>query len=228
MQDEEIGVVSAVYGEEAVAVASRGGLRQLTVRVDGLCFQCELPSDYPDVSPPKVLNGGFALGELRELFVPGEPVLLAWIEFVRDARRQIPVSASALPPAPAPPPPPRQVANITSSQILVVNKSKFQAHAAVCRSASACLEMIHYVQYVHQKATHNMWAYRCGDTEDYDDDGEDQAGKRLSLVIHSMQAHNVAVVVTRHYGGVQLGPARFKYIMQTCREALEQVYNERE
>ncbi|KAH9248494.1 hypothetical protein BASA81_013820 [Batrachochytrium salamandrivorans] len=227
MQDEEIDVVAAVYGEEAVAVASKSGLRQLTVRVDGLCFHCELPKDYPDVSPPKVLNGGFAHSELSEVFVPGEPVLLAWIELVRDMRRQAVVSPpSPSPPSPAPlppPPPPRQVANIVSSQILIINKSKFQAHAAVCRSASACLEMIQYVQYVHQKATHNMWAYRCGEEEDYNDDGEDQAGKRLSLVIHSMQAHNVAVVVTRYYGGIQLGPARFKYIMQTCREALEQL-----
>ena len=36
-----------------------------------------------------------------------------------------------------------------------------------------------------------------------------------------MGANNVLVVVSRWFGGVHLGPARFKYIANTARELLE-------
>ena len=36
-----------------------------------------------------------------------------------------------------------------------------------------------------------------------------------------MGANNVLVVVSRWFGGVHLGPARFKYIANTARELLD-------
>ena len=36
-----------------------------------------------------------------------------------------------------------------------------------------------------------------------------------------MGANNVLVVVTRWFGGVHLGPSRFKYIANTARELLD-------
>ena len=36
-----------------------------------------------------------------------------------------------------------------------------------------------------------------------------------------MNANNVIIVVSRWYGGIQLGPDRFKHISNACREILE-------
>lgn len=60
-------------------------------------------------------------------------------------------------------------------------------------------------------ATHNIFAYRftCPKTgvahHDCDDDGETAAGGRLAELLRLMPADGVAVVVTRHFGGILLG-----------------------
>lgn len=78
------------------------------------------------------------------------------------------------------------------------------------------------------KATHNISAYRIrtsadGNTvvyQDCDDDGETAAGARLLKLLQIMDVGNVLVVVSRWYGGVKLGPARFGIINAVAREAL--------
>jgi putative IMPACT (imprinted ancient) family translation regulator len=77
------------------------------------------------------------------------------------------------------------------------------------------------------RATHNMRAWRFCDERtgrlvaDNDDDGEDAAGGRMALLLEAMRAENVLVVVTRWYGGVQLGPLRFKVINDVARALVE-------
>ncbi|GLD94483.1 hypothetical protein PINS_up003094 [Pythium insidiosum] len=74
------------------------------------------------------------------------------------------------------------------------------------------------------RAIHNMLAYRIvGDfvVKDNDEDGEDGAGSKLSHLLELTHAENVAVVVTRWFGGVLLGPDRFKHINAAARQALE-------
>ncbi|WRT65005.1 uncharacterized protein IL334_001946 [Kwoniella shivajii] len=56
---------------------------------------------------------------------------------------------------------------------------------------------------------------------DYDDDGETAAGSRLKHLLEILELENVLVVVTRWYGGIHLGPDRFKHINQAARDALE-------
>ena len=76
------------------------------------------------------------------------------------------------------------------------------------------------------RATHNMMAYRFFDEgagvwrSDNDEDGEDAAGGRLSMLLEMMQVRHAVVVVTRWYGGVLLGPSRFKLISNAARHAL--------
>lgn len=62
---------------------------------------------------------------------------------------------------------------------------------------------------------------RCSQPTDYDDDGETQAGSRLKHLLEILEVENVLVVVTRWFGGVHLGPDRFKHINQAARDALE-------
>lgn len=75
-----------------------------------------------------------------------------------------------------------------------------------------------------ERAIHNMLAYRIvGDfvVKDNDEDGEDAAGSKLSHLLELTKAENVAVVVTRWFGGILLGPDRFKHINTAARETLE-------
>jgi hypothetical protein len=77
-------------------------------------------------------------------------------------------------------------------------------------------------------ATHNIFAFRFTHPEtgivhhDCDDDGECAAGTRMAEMMRLMGVSGVAVVVTRWYGGVKLGPDRFKCISNAARQLLEQ------
>lgn len=56
--------------------------------------------------------------------------------------------------------------------------------------------------------------------QDNDDDGETAAGGRLAHLLQIMDVWNVCVVVSRWYGGVKLGPGRFRFINMAARDAL--------
>ncbi|GJN87864.1 hypothetical protein Rhopal_000819-T1 [Rhodotorula paludigena] len=65
------------------------------------------------------------------------------------------------------------------------------------------------------RATHNISAYQFTTASgtrhaDNDDDGETAAGSRLAHLLTLLDVPNVMVVVTRWYGGIHLGPDRFK------------------
>ena len=79
------------------------------------------------------------------------------------------------------------------------------------------------------RATHNMLAYKFVDVarggvqvSDNDDDGESSSGAKLASLLELTAAQDVLVVVSRWFGGVLLGPARFKYIASTARQLLEE------
>ena len=55
--------------------------------------------------------------------------------------------------------------------------------------------------------------------QDCDDDGETAAGGRVLHLMQLMDLWNVMVVVTRWYGGHQLGPKRFSIINTVARDA---------
>ncbi|EKG18926.1 Impact [Macrophomina phaseolina MS6] len=75
------------------------------------------------------------------------------------------------------------------------------------------------------RATHNITAWRirgkgAAAFQDCDDDGETAAGGRVLHLLQLMDVWDVVVVVTRWYGGVQLGPDRFRLINQAARDAV--------
>lgn len=69
----------------------------------------------------------------------------------------------------------------------------------------------------------NAWRCQVGGVlhQDNDDDGETAAGGRLAHLLQILEVNNVLVVVTRYFGGILLGPDRFKHINQAARNALE-------
>ncbi|RIA89023.1 ribosomal protein S5 domain 2-type protein [Glomus cerebriforme] len=80
------------------------------------------------------------------------------------------------------------------------------------------------------KATHNIMAYRIVQKneendiilQDNDDDGETAAGSRLLHLLQLVDAKNVIVIVSRWFGGIKLGPERFKDIQNCARNLLEE------
>ncbi|KAH8056360.1 hypothetical protein JL722_7669 [Aureococcus anophagefferens] len=75
------------------------------------------------------------------------------------------------------------------------------------------------------RATHNMRAYRFTDAAgvrraDNDSDGEDGAGEKMAYLLDVLDAER-AVVVSRWYGGVHLGPDRFRHIAHCTQKILE-------
>lgn len=78
------------------------------------------------------------------------------------------------------------------------------------------------------RAAHNMLAWRMLSpatgalVSECDSDGEGGAGGGLHALLHNTGAENVAVLVTRWYGGIHLGPDRFKHINNCARSLLVQ------
>uniref|UniRef100_G1P312 Impact RWD domain protein n=1 Tax=Myotis lucifugus TaxID=59463 RepID=G1P312_MYOLU len=110
----------------------------------------------------------------------------------------------------------------------ITDRRSFQAHLApvVCPKQ---VKMVLAKLYENKKiasATHNIYAYRifCEDKQtflqDYDDDGETAAGGRLLHLMEVLNVRNVLVVVSRWYGGILLGPDRFKHINNCARSIL--------
>lgn len=76
------------------------------------------------------------------------------------------------------------------------------------------------------RASHAMRAWRIKDKDtgaqyqDLDDDGETAAGGRMLHLMTIMDVWNVMVVCCRWFGGVHIGPDRFKHINSATRDAL--------
>ena len=139
--------------------------------------------------------------------------------------------ASALIPAPCGPIRPSTPLAIFHGPDVVQQKSTFQAHVAQIRSREDVTNVIAqlYGDSRIARATHNMYAYRIVRHNeggavviaDNDDDGEDAAGSRLAHLLDLMNADNLLVVVSRWFGGVLMGPSRFKAICEVARDAIE-------
>ncbi|KAK9518957.1 hypothetical protein VZT92_021722 [Zoarces viviparus] len=107
-------------------------------------------------------------------------------------------------------------------------RSTFQPHVAPVVTPRQ-VKMVLGKLYENKKiasATHNVYAYRiyCEDKnsflQDCEDDGETAAGGRLLHLLQILDVRNVAVVVSRWYGGILLGPDRFKHINNCARNIL--------
>ncbi|OXU23457.1 hypothetical protein TSAR_001641 [Trichomalopsis sarcophagae] len=117
---------------------------------------------------------------------------------------------------------------ITHGEVIVDRKSSFQGHAASVSSVQQVRQVIAELQKNRkiQQATHNIYAYRIYNESnknfihDCDDDGEVQAGSRLLHLLEIMDAKNVVVMVSRWYGGIHLGPDRFRHINNAARQVL--------
>ncbi|KRE48764.1 YigZ family protein [Paenibacillus sp. Soil522] len=99
---------------------------------------------------------------------------------------------------------------LQASAEIVIKKSRFIGYAKPVESEEEAALFIHEIKQLHKQATHNCSAYIVGERDQFQkasDDGEPSgtAGKPILEVIKHKGLKNVAVVVTRYFGGIMLG-----------------------
>jgi len=93
---------------------------------------------------------------------------------------------------------------------IIIEKSRFIGYAMPIESEQEGIAFIEKIKTMHKSATHNVPAYIVGENNEiqrYSDDGEPSgtAGIPVLEVIKKEDLRNVAVVVTRYFGGIKLG-----------------------
>lgn len=91
-----------------------------------------------------------------------------------------------------------------------IRRSVFVAVLHRAESIEAAKDFISEISNSHKNATHNCWGYivgEKGETSHFSDAGEPAgtAGKPIFNTLRKYNLTNIAVVVTRYYGGVKLG-----------------------
>ncbi len=99
------------------------------------------------------------------------------------------------------------------------------AHAASIESAKAFISKI---SKENKTATHNCWAYIVGDQGQisHSSDAGEPSGTAGKPMLNTLAAHDmtrVAVVVTRHFGGVKLG---VRGLIEAYSQAVETAINQ--
>jgi uncharacterized YigZ family protein len=89
--------------------------------------------------------------------------------------------------------------------VLEVKKSRFLAQAIAIESTDQALAWLREI--ADPDATHNCWGYRLGSAYRFSDDGEPggTAGRPILAAIDNQGFDQVMLVVTRWYGGINLG-----------------------
>ncbi len=93
---------------------------------------------------------------------------------------------------------------------IVIEKSTFIGYAKPVTDEDEALAFIQEIKKKHRDATHNVPAYVLGEHNDIqrcNDDGEPSgtAGVPVLEVLKKEDVRDVAVVVTRYFGGIKLG-----------------------
>lgn len=91
-----------------------------------------------------------------------------------------------------------------------IEKSTFIGYAKPVDTEQEAVDFVNEIKAKHKDATHNVWAYTVGqnmEIQRYSDDGEPSgtAGIPSLEVIKKSDLRNLAVVVTRYFGGIKLG-----------------------
>ncbi|KAJ4462201.1 putative ribosomal protein S5 domain 2-type protein [Paratrimastix pyriformis] len=132
-------------------------------------------------------------------------------------------SEPATPPVPVPEEPEIEIIH---GPPFVDRKSKFVAHLARVKTLAEVEQMRAILLRDKRiaQATHNVLAYRLSAPllEARDDDGEGGAGDTMLYLLQKMNVMDVAVLVTRWFGGILLGPDRFRHFQDLTKAIVDQ------
>ena len=92
----------------------------------------------------------------------------------------------------------------------IINKSRFIGYAQPVESEEEAIAFVDKIKKKHKDATHNVPVYLVGEKfeiQRYSDDGEPSgtAGVPVLSMLKNEGITNIALVVTRYFGGVKLG-----------------------
>ncbi|KAH8665972.1 ribosomal protein S5 domain 2-type protein [Tricladium varicosporioides] len=118
----------------------------------------------------------------------------------------------------------------TTSSTITSKQSTFIARSITVTSPTQAKATINALTSTHpslKTASHNITAYRIilpsgSILEDSNDDGESKAGACILRVLKDHNLTNVLLVVSRWYGGIFLGPDRFRIMTDVAKDALAQ------
>uniref|UniRef100_A0A5S6QMP3 RWD domain-containing protein n=1 Tax=Trichuris muris TaxID=70415 RepID=A0A5S6QMP3_TRIMR len=236
LQQEELEALTAIFGDQWQFHSEKVTLPKDYPSLAPPIYL--LSSPYLDSREKEILSG-----KLEEAYLncAGQPVLFQWSEIIKDAflekfesypvndaeiqemtsnTQQVQASSEAT----------RQGCTpaVSSGEPFTDRKSTFQAHVAEVKSKDDVVAVIQLLLANPKiaRATHNMYAYRIQGSggvwiQDCEDDGETQAGSRLLHLLQLADVRDAIVIVSRWYGGIQLGADRFKHINNVARLQLE-------
>lgn len=96
---------------------------------------------------------------------------------------------------------------IDSKNEIIIKKSKFICHLFFVQDINDIKEKLNYINTKYKDATHNCYAYICGNLKKMSDDGEPSgtAGMPILNILETNNLNNTLAVVTRYFGGIKLG-----------------------
>lgn len=112
----------------------------------------------------------------------------------------------------------------------VIDKSRFIAHIKPVETREEAEEFFRKIREKHRKATHNVPTYVIGEKFELQwasDDGEPQgtAGAPMVQMLVKEGITNVAVIVTRYFGGIKLGTGGLvRAYTGSAKQALEKAH----
>jgi putative IMPACT (imprinted ancient) family translation regulator len=232
--EDEVCAINSIY--EHCMVEWAPWIYDVQVADSGLVVRLSFPRAYPSKRPKimAVIKGNTSIETaervLDSVFREGQVVVFDFVEVAREELQKTVVAETT-----ETDPEPHQSIPIdvfngwTSGETVTDRKSAFVGRACEVHSGEQAMEKIALLKLDKKiaRATHNMTAYRIRRhdgvvLQDCDDDGETAAGGRLLHLLTLTDCWNVVVCVSRWYGGIQLGPDRFKHINSCARDALVQ------
>ncbi|KAH9635282.1 hypothetical protein HF086_001938 [Spodoptera exigua] len=236
-QVDEIEALASIY-EHEFSIQSNTA-RSYGIIIKGNMHEVYLywtmPGDYPSQSPPSYeLSAPWMDRKTKEklhqclddlyLNNEGECVIFQWVERIRDimhsietrqdrGKPKIDKKKSKRRPAECTNVAVHNGPEITHGEVIVDRKSIFQGHAARVNSVDdvkAVLATLKLNRKI-QNAKHNIVAYRIEQktakghklVQEFDEDGEAHSGGRM-------------------FGGIQIGPDRFRHITNAAKQAIQQ------
>ncbi|KAK5986994.1 Protein IMPACT [Trichostrongylus colubriformis] len=243
-QRDELEILESMFGD----LISFESVNKIRISFeDDVRLSVKLPENYPSQEPPLYELSGPSLSRedryaledaLNATYLEnlGSPIIYAWIAVIREfleARKgphieevgPIEISEPLVMPVAAPI---SDVPTIYHGEVFTDRKSHFQAHLARVKSKEEVKLVLDRLLENSKisRATHNMYAYRITEVRngrevqlhDCFDDGETGASSKMLELLNKMDASNVLVIVSRWYGGIHLGPDRFRHINNLTRE----------
>lgn len=112
---------------------------------------------------------------------------------------------------------------------IAIKNSRFIATLTPCPDKATAEQFIASLKSEHRHANHNCWAYIAGAPDDSinrgcSDDGEPKgtAGRPMLNVLEHSGLGEIAVVVTRYFGGIKLGTGG---LVRAYSQAVQEVLN---